>query len=66
MGVRTADCSILVLRVSRAFELYIGLRVEPRVELRAELRAGLLQNFGTRTVAKNLTALLLRHHKAII
>jgi len=53
MGVRTADCSILVLRVSRALELYIRLRAELRVELRVELQAGLLQSFGTRTVAKN-------------
>jgi len=30
--------SILVLRVSRALELRIGLRVKPRAELRAELK----------------------------
>ncbi len=34
-----------MLRVSRALELYIGLRAEPRVEPRAELQAKLLQSF---------------------
>ena len=28
MGVCTGDCSISVLRVSRALELYIGLRAD--------------------------------------
>ena len=32
--------SILVLRVSRAFEFRIGLRAELREELRAELQGG--------------------------
>ena len=34
-----------MLRVSRALELYIGLRAEPRVELRAELLQSFVRSF---------------------